>query len=251
MAELAELQICLFGSFQVCWEFVPISPSAWGDPRALKLLKLSLVRRPDGVPPDEARRLIGGGLTAEELQKLVEQVGRVIQPAARLYQSDTGHIWFEASADCWIDVDAFLGHSQAGLAAAARGDMLQAIMSFQEADALYQGELLEESHDEWLWPARHQLQEAYTATLEHLAEGHAVLSRYQDAVGFCYKALAHNPTHEATYQRMMVYYYYLGDMAGAEQAYITCQETLRDAGRHVSDETVRLWERISTGRQAI
>ena len=241
---MAELELCLLGPFVVCWDFVQVAPSAWRNPLAPKLLKIVLVMRPDRVPQEEACRLLGGGTKPQDLPLLLDHVRRVLEPAAALYLED-GQLRFEPGPKCWIDLDAMQEHYRAGLRAAARGDMFPAILAFQEADALYQGALLEELNEPWIAMARRGAQELYTEILDRLAEGHAVLARYQDAVGFCHKALSHDPLREKTYQRMMVYYYYLGDLPGAAEAYQVCRDALTGARRKVSAETEALWGTLS------
>lgn len=242
---LPELQICLLGPFQLCWDFTPTAPSIWHNPFAAKLLKIVLLRRPAPVPPAEAVRLVGGGMTGADLAAAVLHVRQALQQGATLASDEQGALSFVPGLKCWIDLDAIESHYQAGVFAQSRGEMLPAILAFQEADALYQGDLLEEVQDPWVFPARQRLQAMYTEILDRLAEGHAVLARYQDAVGFCHKALAHDPLREVTYQRMMVYYYYLGDMAGALEAYKACRYALEGAGRPVAAETNALWVRLS------
>lgn len=237
---MPELQICLLGSFEVAHDFAPVSTGTWRNPFASKVLKLVLVRRPAPVPAQEAVRLVGGGMVLADLAPAVEHIRRVLQPAAAV-QLENGWLRFAPGPHCWIDVDAFEAHYRAGVSAAQRGDMLPAILALQEADALYQGDLLEEVQEPWVQESRKRLQAKYIDILDRLAEGHAVLSRYQDAVGFCHKALSHDSQRETTYQRMMVYYYYLGDLGGAAEAYRACQDAL---GK-VSRETDELWERLS------
>lgn len=238
---MAELQICLLGSFQVSWDFKPVAASAWGDGRAARLLKLVLVRRPEPVEREEITRLLG----PVDLAALTAAVNKVISPGASLWMLPDGGVAFEPSRACWVDLDALLHHYQTGVSAALRGEMLSAVLAFQEADGLYQGDLLEEVNDGWVAEPRSRLQAIYTEILDRLAEGHAVLARYQDAVGFCHKALAHDPLREVTYQRMMVYYYYLGDLAGAQEAFEACRQALAESGRGLSDETAALWERLT------
>jgi DNA-binding SARP family transcriptional activator len=244
---MAELEICMLGTFQVLWDFVPVSPGTWRDSLAAKLLKLVLVKRPEALTVEEAARHLGAGVSPDRVEQALAAARRVLEPNAALVCGEDRRIRFQPGARCWIDLDTLRSHFEAGARAAARGDMFPAILAFQEADALYQGDLLEELQEAWVRAPRRELQELYTEILDRLAEGHAVLARYQDAVGFCHKALSHDSQRETTYQRMMIYYYYLGDMAGAAEAYRTCQETLEGAGHHLSAETVSLWERISRG----
>lgn len=237
---MPDLQICMLGSFEVAHDFAPVAPRSWRNPFSLKLLKLVLVWRPEPVPGTEAIRLIGGGMVLADLAPAVEHIRRVLQPAAAVTLEE-GRLSFRPGPRCWIDVDSFEGHYRAGVSAGGRGEMLPATLALQEADALYQGDLLEEVHEPWVAEPRRRLQTMYTDTLDRLAEGHAVLSRYQDAVGFCHKALSHDPRREATYQRMMVYYYYLGDLPGVADSYKAC----RDALGKLSQETDELWSRLS------
>lgn len=244
---MADLQICLLGSFQVCWDFAPVAHGAWRDPLAARLLKAVLVLRPEPLTADLAGHWLGTEVQGARLMAALDAVNRVLHPGAALQLAD-GLIRFVPGPTCWIDVDALEANQRRGAQALARGEILKAVLALQEADALYQGDLLEELQEPWVAEPRRQLRALYTEILDQLAEGHAVLARYQDAVGFCHKALAHDPLREATYQRLMVYYYYLGDMAGVAGAYQSCSEALAGAGRRVSPETADLWEHLSQGR---
>jgi len=235
----------MLGSFEVCRDFAPLPPAVWRNPLNARLLKLVLVMRPDPFPTDIGCHLLGPGVQPPAVAAAVDQINQVLRPEAELVV-DRGRIHFRPGPRSWIDVDALMAHFQSGVAAAARGEILPALLAFQEADALYQGDLLEELQEPWVDKPRRKLQELYTEILERLAEGHAVLARYQDAVGFCHKTLAHAPLRESAYQRMMVYYYYLGDMGGAAEAYQACAEALTGAGRSVSPETEQLWLQLST-----
>lgn len=238
---MAELQICLLGSFQVSWDFKPVPASVWGPNRAARLLKLLLLRRPEPVPQAEALRLQGVG----DLTPLVATVNRVLAPAASIRVAPDGSLTFAGSESCWIDLDALLEQYRAGVSAARRGEMLAAVLALQEADGLYTGDLLEELQEEWVAEPRRRLQALYAEILDRLAEGHAVLARYQDAVGFCHKALAHDPLREICYQRLMVYYYYLGDLESTRAAYQFCRQVLEENGKRISPESTSLWERLS------
>ena len=242
---MAELQICLFGSFSVSRDFIPVPPLTWRTPHAASLLKLVLVRRPERLTVAEAAAVLGHGATAEAVRTALRHLEAVLGEFAALSGDAEERIHFKPGPRCWFDLDSLQAHYRSGLQAAARGDMLPAILAFQEADALYQGDLLEETQEPWVQEPRRRFQAIYTEILDHLAEGHAVLGRYADAVGFCHKALSHEPLREVTFQRMMVYYYYLGDKAGMRDAYRTCREALEGAGRRISSETVALWERLT------
>jgi DNA-binding SARP family transcriptional activator len=239
------LQVYLLGSFQACRDGLPIEERAWGQPRAPRLLQLALLRRPAPVPVGEAVQLLGGGMTPAGIADLVERAERVLRPEARLTLDPDGFIRFEKTRSFWVDVDAMLSHYEAGLRSAARGEIFQAIMAFQEAESLYQGDLLEEADEGWVASERDRLRAIYAAILDRLAEGCAVLARYGDAVGFCRKALSLDPLREETYQRMMVYHYYLGDLEGVREAFEACRGVLGAAGRSISAETEALWQQLS------
>jgi DNA-binding SARP family transcriptional activator len=241
VGEVAELQFYLLGQFQACWDFTPIKDSTWRVAGSRPLVQLLIACRPDGVAEHEACRLLR--LSPEALREAAGHLNAVLEGgAAVVYEEERLRI--EPGAQCWVDVDTFRAHYRAGVAAAARGEMLPAIMAFQEADALYQGDYLEELQEDRVDRQRTEYQQLYTEILDRLAEGHAVLARYQDAIGFCHKALVRDPYREATYQRMMVYYYYLGAFEEAEEAYRQCRGALAEVGRAPGPETEALREQL-------
>lgn len=238
---MPELQFYLLGQFQACWDYVPFKESVWRVPGSRQLAQLLLAHRPQGLTGYEAANQLR--LSLAGVEAAASHLAQLFQGGATILH-DNGAYRLTPGPMCWVDSDAFRAHYQAGVAGLGRGEMLPAMMAFQEADALYQGEYLEEMQAPWAVAARAEFQRLYTDTLDHLAEGHAVLSRYQDAVGFCHKALARDPLREATYQRMMVYYYYLGAYEDALEAYRQCVAALEEAGRTASAETEELWQQL-------
>lgn len=238
---LAELQFYLLGSFQACRDFVPLRESLWRVPGSKPLLQILLHHRTKGVTTAEACQL--ARLTPDHFPAAVQHLNQVLVDGAVIAAEDER--WrIRLGAKCWVDADAFRSHHRAGVRAAGRGEMLPAVLAFQEADALYQGEYLEELHGAWLARPRAELRRLYTEILDRLAEGHAVLARYPDAIGFCHKALVHDPLREAVYQRMMVYSYYLGVPEEAEDAYRQCVTVLAAVGRKPGPETEALREQL-------
>jgi len=245
VSSMKELQICMLGDFQLCWDYRPISESFWPHPMAKSLLKMVLISRPNSLSASEAVRRLGNGMEAGEISSLVKLVDSMLQPAASILLSSGDLIQFNKGPRCWIDYDALIAHYKQGIDSASRGEIFPAILALQEADALYQGDLLEEVNDFWVEQPRRELRQIYIDTLDRLTEGYSVLARYHDAIGYCHKSLSQDPLREATYQRMMVYYYYMGNLVGVEESFRACTGALADVGRQVDPVTVELWERLS------
>lgn len=238
---LAELQFYLLGSFQACRDFIPLRESLWRVPGSKPLLQILLHHRAKGVTTAEACQL--ARLAPDRFHGAVQHLNQILADGAAIVVEDDR--WrIHLGAKCWVDADAFRSHYRAGVRAAGRGEMLPAVLAFQEADALYQGEYMEELQGVWLARTRVELLRLYTEILDRLAEGHAVLARYPDAIGFCHKALVLDPLREAVYQRMMVYSYYLGVPEEAEDAYRQCVTVLAAVGRKPGPETEALREQL-------
>lgn len=241
MMRMAELHFYLLGSFAVYQDFTPLGDSLWRVPGCRGLLQVLLHHRPAGLLVEEACRL--SRIAPDRFDAAIGHLSAVLATGAAIVQEGDA-IRLELGPKCWVDLDAFRSHYRAGVCAAGRGEMLPAVLAFQEADGLYQGEYLEELHGPWLAPVRTRLRQLYTEVLDRLAEGHAVLARYLDAIGFCQKALAHDPLREAVYQRLMVYAYYLGAPDEAEAAYRQCVAMLAACGRDPDPETEALWQQL-------
>ncbi len=87
------------------------------------------------------------------------------------------------------------------------------------AVALYGGDLLPDSYEEWLLPERERLRDVQTANLERLSRRLRLDGDYPNAILVAKRLLEHDPWREDAVRYMMSLRYESGDRAGALQEY--------------------------------
>lgn len=95
-------------------------------------------------------------------------------------------------------------------------------VALEAAVALYHGDLLPSSYDDWLIPERERLRQAFTEALESLVCLTEEQRDYTAAIHHANHLLRYDPLHEVTYRRLMRLHAVNGDRAAALQVYHTC-----------------------------
>jgi DNA-binding SARP family transcriptional activator len=117
--------------------------------------------------------------------------------------------------------------------------------ALEEAVALYRGDLLPGSYEEWVLPERDRLYQLLLTAMEHLI---ALLEQerdYRAAITVAQGLLRHDPLHEATYRDLMRLYAVSGDRATALRTYHTCATILeRELATEPGQMTRVIYERI-------
>jgi len=110
----------------------------------------------------------------------------------------------------------------------------QAVREYEKAEALYQGDYLEdEPYEEWTLLRREAIKDNYLFVLGKLADYAMAFSDFERCIFYCQKILARDPSREDTYRRIMRCYSRLGQRNQAVRWYETCCQALRselDAG---------------------
>ena len=91
---------------------------------------------------------------------------------------------------------------------------------------LYQGDLLADFYDDWVFPLREHYRSLLLDTLLYLTQQLRSRSEYERAVGFARKALAFDRANERAHQHLMFCYMSLGDRSSALRQYETCKQAL-------------------------
>ncbi|HLY21059.1 MAG TPA: AAA family ATPase [bacterium] len=117
--------------------------------------------------------------------------------------------------------------------------------ALEEAVALYPGDLLPDSYDDWVLEERERLRQRCVRALEDLAELLEARRAYADAARHARRLLQLDPLHEATYRRLMRLLALNGDRAAAVQLYHVCATTLqRGLGVHPDAATQDAYRRL-------
>jgi DNA-binding SARP family transcriptional activator len=147
-------------------------------------------------------------------------------------------IGFNTDSDCWLDVAEF--ESRCALAAQAEDPSL-----YEQAVALYRGDLLPECYEDWCVAERERLQGMYIRALERLVKLYARNDEPARAVEFAGRILACDPLREEVHRALIRLHLRSGQPTSALRQYRACEEVLRrELGIEPARETRALLPRI-------
>lgn len=130
--------------------------------------------------------------------------------------------------DVWVDADVFEKLWHQGARFDTDGHRREAVLSYEQAELLYQGEYLEEdAYEEWTLLRRESLRDGYLHLLGKLADWCFEKREYANCISRCHKILAEDPYREDTYRLLMRSYAAMGQKATALHWYEVCYATLR------------------------
>jgi len=139
-----------------------------------------------------------------------------------------GNYLINSEVDSWMDVEQFDYHWQAGRQLEREGKQAEAISELQAAEALYQGDYLEDDlYEDWTWLRREALKDTYLAILGRLADDSMQKADYEGCVVYCQKILGKDPCREDAYRRLMCCYSRLGQRNRAIAWYRLCHKIIR------------------------
>jgi predicted ATPase/DNA-binding SARP family transcriptional activator len=156
-------------------------------------------------------------------------------------QADRIAIAWDGGADDLLDVDRL---ERAADQAATADDLMAAASA-------YGGELLPGFYEDWVTLARERLRAVYAEGMQRLLENLVADRRWQEAVTWAERWLAHGETPEPAYRALMTAHAGLGDLATVAATYRRCVEVLEtDLDAPPSAETTTLYTAIREGRLA-
>lgn len=131
--------------------------------------------------------------------------------------SSQGELRWNPQAPYWLDLEQFEQLTRQ-----------VAPTAWREAVALYTGDLLLESGDEWVVNERERLRQKQLEILGRLVAHHRGLGDYDAALGFVRRKLALDPLLEVAYRELMTLHYLAGDRAAALASFERLRAVLRD-----------------------
>jgi DNA-binding SARP family transcriptional activator len=146
----------------------------------------------------------------------------------------------------WVDSEVFSSHVARGKQLELAGDREGAIREFSAAEALYQGEFMEDDrYEEWVISHRQRFQDQYLTVLNRLSEYHMQQDDLTAAIAVCRKILAIDGCHEHAHRDLMACYRKQGQNHLALRQYHLCTETLNsELSVFPSAETTELYRQI-------
>jgi DNA-binding SARP family transcriptional activator len=124
--------------------------------------------------------------------------------------------------------------------------------TYEQAVALYRGDLLADVYDDWVVAERERLRSAALAMLTDLVERYRSSREYPKAMAYANRLLVEDPWREDVVRQLMSIRYAAGDSPGALATYERFAKRLRDEmGVAPMPETLLVREAILAGRPLI
>jgi len=162
------------------------------------------------------------------------------------YRRDHAAYRLNPELQIWLDVDEFEQHVRAGHSYEAEHQFAPAVVSYEQATSLYQGDFMaDDPYDEWPTLRREQLRLAYLDTLDRLGQIYFSQGQYAACANLCRLILARDSCREDAHCRLMRCYHRQGQLHLALRQYQICTRVLADElGVEPLPSTAQLAERI-------
>ncbi len=254
----ARLQIFTFGRFGLSTGSRGLKVENWQRKHALTLLKLLVANLGRALPreilidalwpdADEQKGWQRLKVTAHALRRELRAAGideEVVETIGKAYSLRREAIW--------IDTQAYETCITKGADCRDRQCWEVALDHFREAQRLYRGHYMEEDiHADWCAEERERFREVHLEMSADMAECHAKLGQYAEAVGVCRAILVDDPCREGIHRALMEYLACLGNIDSARAQYRHCRHVLAtELGVEPMPETQTLYRRIIAGKGA-
>ncbi|HPH97375.1 MAG TPA: AAA family ATPase [Anaerolineaceae bacterium] len=231
------LSIYLLGQPHLSWNGEALAFNA--PPRTLPLLAYLLIHRNQVLDRLQVAMQIWPDVSEQDartnLRRHLHWLGKAlpeVQPEKPWLISTSNTLRWNAESPYWLDIEAFENFAQ-------NPD------TYPQAVALYQGSLLENLYDDWIFLEQERLRGQYHQILNQLIIQKRGQCAYAEAIQFAKLLLAQDPFREDTVRQLVALRYESGDRAGALAEYEHFVTQLdQEMGVPPMPETQALYERV-------
>lgn len=254
--DMPSLAIHCLGPFRVYQDDQPVVE--WPSSKGKAVLKYLVTHRERPIPKEILMELFWPDAHPDAARNNLNVAIYGLRQALRQVRPEFSHVLFQE--DCyllnpdltiWVDVEEFQEHSRIARDLERSGDLSAAIRECCAAEALYQGQFLEEDrYEDWPIPLRQDLQESFLALLRSLSRYCLEQGDLIACATVCRRMLAVDACNECAHRRLMRCYSRQGQRYLALRQYHLCVEALREE-LDVSPAlaTIELYERIRHHQQ--
>ncbi|MBN2025680.1 MAG: hypothetical protein JW854_02795 [Actinobacteria bacterium] len=250
------LRVRLLGSCEVSLGDLVLHSQDWKSKKALAVFKYLAANRDRGlIPRDVLMELLwpetAPESAAKNLNAALTSLRKTLEPQAGRGMSS----YLVTSADAlrlelgnggWTDLELFRAKLQEAGKARTAGDFDLYFLALHEAADLYRGQFLaEDLYEDWCAKERDALASSYLGVMVDAATEHLRRGEGQEALAHLEEALAQDPGREELYRKQMIVCSRMGNRAGVEQAFRSCDRYLKDNyDVPPSPETLELYGRL-------
>jgi DNA-binding SARP family transcriptional activator len=245
------LVVYCLGAFQVYQDDQPIT--VWPSSKGKSVFKYLVTHRERPGAKEVLMELFWPGVDPDPARNSLNVAIYGLRQALRQARPSFSHILFQD--DCyllnpdvqvWVDVEAFAEHLAAGQDLENHQQQVTAIREYRAAEALYQGEFLQEDrYEDWPIAQRQRLQDDYLSLLNRLSHHYFHQEDYVACTTLCAKMVAVDACCEEAHRMLMRCHSRQGQPYLALRQFHLCVETLKeDLDVAPAPATTELYERI-------
>ena len=225
----------------------------WLSRKGSLVFKYLLIHHPKPVGKEILMDTIWRDTEADAARRNLHQAIYSLRQTLRGKQEAFHHIWFKNDSyflnpemELWLDFKAFEKGIQEARHFEEAGRIQEAIKQYETAEALYQGDFLEEDlYEDWLAASREYMLTQYLGAVDRLSKLYLQVQQYAAVIHLCRKVLEKDRCYEAAHRRLMKCYLAQGQRQLAIRQYQICVQSLREELNILPSEKTRsLYERI-------
>jgi predicted ATPase/DNA-binding SARP family transcriptional activator len=223
------LRVRLLGDFSITYDDVPVA--RLNADRVQSLLVYLLLNQHAPQPRHHIAFRIWPDSTEAQarsnLRTLLHQLRAALPEADQFLETSQHTLQWLPDAPFTLDVAEFKQAVAAADRAEQDGQETGAREALEQAVALYGGDLLPGSYDDWIMPLREELRQTFSSVLERLITLLAQNRDWQGAIRHAQRLVQHDVVNEANYTQLMRLYAMSGDRAGVRRTYQACVTVLQ------------------------
>lgn len=234
--------------------------SPWTSHKSLAILKYLISHHPTPISKEILMDVFWPDTDSETARPNLHQAIYSLRQTLRRGRVGSKPIRFEN--DCYsidpqinlkIDFLEFDAYCRTGRRLESANRMEEAFAQYRSAEALYQGDFLEEDlYDDWASAPRETYRMAYLTMTERLIEYFQRGGAFPLAIEMCQKVLARDHCHEKAHFRLMQCFQSIGQRSWAARQYHACVKALKEElGVPPSAETISLFQEITDGKHRV
>jgi DNA-binding SARP family transcriptional activator len=249
---MTQLKISLFGKFSI--EHEGLSLRELESYKVQEFFCYLLLHRTRPHARETLANLLWGDSTTAQSKKYLRQAlwhlqNTLAQEEApeeeRFLLVEPDWIRLNMRSDIWLDIEVFEQAFARVRGRPSHSLLAEDVQVLKEAVALYRGDLLEGSYQDWCLYERERLQHMYLVLLDKITGFCERVQDYETGLNYATIIMRYDRARECTHRRLMRLYYLAGDRTSALRQYERCVTALREElGVRPARRTVELYEQM-------
>ena len=241
------LKIQLLGNFHLTFNDLPIPGVE--SPRLQSFLAYLLIHQNTPLQRQQIAYLFWPDSNESQartnLRNMLYRLREALPDADEYLEIGSQTLWWKPESPFQLDLIEFEEAAAYTDVTGSGKDQQAHHLALKAAVDAYTGDLLPSCYDDWIFPERERLNQAWLRILEELIDIIELDQNYAEAIRYTQLLLRGDPLHEDSYRRLMNLHALNGDKARAVRSYHRCVDMLeKELGLDPSPSTSALYQEL-------